>query len=133
MKKATIAIATVLACYGSSAAAFNFFDVLVPASKAEKMLIYGSVPLESIAKAMFSSSSSDDEEAKRDAAREQRRERERDEMARVFDELAGQYPEDQRETAKIQMRERFSDLVFDHPSVSERLAIIRAETTSTTN
>lgn len=130
MKKITVIFAIIVTCYVPSAAAFNLFDVLIPASKAEKVLIYGSVPLESIAKAIFSSSSSDDEEAKRDAARELRRQRERDEMARVFDELANRYPEDEREVAKIQMRERFSDLVFDHPSVSERLAIIRAETSS---
>ena len=120
-----------LAGYGSSASAFNLFDVLIPASKVEKALIYGSVSLESVAKAIFSSSSSSDEdEAKHDAARELRRKRELDEMARTFDELASRYPEDEREVAKLQMRERFSDLVFDYPSVSDRLAIIRAETSS---
>ena len=132
MKKITaIIFATFLAGYGSSASAFNLFDVLIPASKVEKALIYGSVSLESVAKAIFSSSSSSDEdEAKHDAARELRRKRELDEMARTFDELASRYPEDEREVAKLQMRERFSDLVFDYPSVSDRLAIIRAETSS---
>ena len=131
MKKITaIIFATFLAGYGSSASAFNLFDVLIPASKAEKMMAYGPAPLAGIAKAIFSSSSTDEDEAKRDAARELRRERERTVIDCTLDELASRYPEGEREAAKNQMRERFSDLVFDHPSVSERLAIIRAETST---